>query len=70
MEHGSTTTMRHLHTRKGALDNRISFELRRPVPDFQTLQGLKRARLSLIHRIADLERPQSRVHLPVPVRII
>ncbi|MGI9478348.1 MAG: DUF465 domain-containing protein [Hyphomicrobiaceae bacterium] len=61
--------VKRLMRRKDAIEARISEELMRPLPDMLTLQGLKRARLSLKDRIAHAVKTRTYEVLPNPIRI-
>ena len=58
-----------LLARKAAIEERISSELKRPLPDSVALQSLKRQRLSLKDRAARLMSAERHEMMPIPVRI-
>ena len=58
-----------LLVRKAEVDQRITDELKRPMPDTLILQGLKRLRLSLKDRATRLMRSQPYLIKPVAARV-
>ena len=61
------TAVNRLLDRKASLESRIAEEMKRPLPDVQKLQGLKRLRLSLkdrIHRLLGAQNGRGPVRPP------